>query len=165
MSIRVDMTDVKRRDTQRPYPEDVLWDWKDNGRAGEPNPARVASMAASFEEHGQIQQVKFSLTHDRKLRLSAGFYRLLGAWEVNKHRGPEERMRLEGTVKDGNPEELFLLNLAENRERNNTTVVDDAHNVRRLGGTVREVGCRSLRPLFKGRRGEANVPLLAGEHA
>jgi hypothetical protein len=70
MSTRVDMPDVKRGDTQRPYPEDVLYDWKENGRAGEPDPARVASMAASFEEHGQIQPVKFSLTHDRKLRLT-----------------------------------------------------------------------------------------------
>lgn len=132
MARSVNMEDVKRGDTQRPFPEDVIFNWEENGRAFEADPARVNWMAGSLEEHGQLQPVVYSITHDKKLKLEAGFYRLLGMLQVNKARPADKRMRLEGTVKDGNAEELFLKNLAENRDRNRTTVVDDAHNVRRL---------------------------------
>lgn len=124
--------DVRRGETKRPYPEDVIFDWRENGRAFDPDPARVDWVANSLEAEGQLQPVVFSVTHDRKLKLEAGFYRLLGMLKLNSTRPPEKRMRLEGTVKDGNPEEMFLKNLAENRVRNKTTVVDDAHNARRL---------------------------------
>lgn len=131
MSITVTTEDAKRGDTFRPYPEDVLYDWKDNGRFDEPDPALVTSKRLSLEQHGQISPVKYGLTHDRKLKLVAGFYRLLGMLEHNKM-FPDKRMRLEGTVKTANPEALFLVNIAENRDHNATTVVDDAHNAVRL---------------------------------
>jgi len=44
---------------------------------------------------------------------------------------PDEPMRIDCVVKDRAPKKRFS-NLRENRVRNNTTVIDDAHNIRRL---------------------------------
>lgn len=125
---------VKRGNTYSSLPEDVILDWKKNGRSEDaPDPAEVERKRKSLEEHGQLMPVIFSLTHDKRLEIEAGFYRCLGMIEVNKTRSPEKRMRLEGVVKDGNPEDMFLKNIAENRDRKETGPIDDAYNVRRLG--------------------------------
>ena len=131
-SVNSEGIDLKRGDTFRPYPEDVLWDWKDNGRAeGEPDPEEIEKKRASLVLHGQLMPVVFTLNHEKRIKLVAGFYRLLGMMKENETRAPESRMRLEGVIKDGNPEEMFAKNIAENRDRKETGPIDDAFNVRR----------------------------------
>jgi ParB-like chromosome segregation protein Spo0J len=123
--------DVKRKESLALWPEELVVDHAKRGRFFPPTEEEVRKKMLSIREIGQITPVAVSPTHDKKLELLAGFTR----WEAislwNKE-NPDEKMRIDCVLKDVNAKEQFLSNIAENRDRNITTVIDDAHNIRRL---------------------------------
>jgi hypothetical protein len=131
MARSINLEDVKRGDLLRVYPEDLIVNPEKRGRKFPPSQEDVQALGLDIGTRGQEQPVPVSLTFDRKLELYAGFTRWEGiTWWNATH--PEQRIRIECVVKDRNDREAFIGNLKENRLRNQTTVVDDAHNIRRL---------------------------------
>jgi len=132
MARHLNMENVKRDDVMRVYPEDLIVDVKKRGRAFPPTQEQVEIMAADIKERGQLQPVPVTVTHAKKLELMAGFTRWEAFMLLNSRSEPGERRRIECIIRNGNEEESFLNNIAENRIRNIATVIDDAHNIRRL---------------------------------
>lgn len=64
--------------------------------------------------------------------LVAGFSRWRAVSEINKRGLTPKPMQLRCTAVKCNEVEAFLLNISENRFRNPTTPLDDAHNMKRL---------------------------------
>lgn len=125
--------DIKRGDLLRVWPEDLVVDPAKRGRFVPPTPAQVEEKASSIAQLGQLQPCPVTITHDKRLELAAGFTR----WEAitllnGRATDPSQKIRIEVKVIDANEEESFLANIAENRMRNVTTVIDDAHNIRKL---------------------------------
>lgn len=133
MARSLDLTDVKRGDLLRVFPEDLIVNQEKRGRYFKPTAEAVEELAADIAARGQEQPVAVSITHDRKLELYAGFTRWEAIMLLNSRAAdPEGKRRIECVVKDRNAEEAFIGNIKENRIRNHTTVIDDAHNIRRL---------------------------------
>ena len=131
MARSIDLPDVKRGDLLRVPPQDLIVHPEKRGRHFKPTQERVEEIGTSIGTYGQEQPVPVTVTHDKKLELYAGFTRWEGiVWWNGQH--PDSPIRIECVVKDRNEKEAFLANLRENRVRNNTTCIDDAHNVRRL---------------------------------
>lgn len=124
--------DVKRGDLLRIWPADLVVDPDKRGRAIPPTREQVEEKLASMLLLGQLQPCPATITHDKRLELSAGFTRWEALMLHNGRCAPEDKRRIEVKVIDANAEESFLANIAENRQRNVTTVIDDAHNIRRL---------------------------------
>ncbi|WP_321471079.1 ParB N-terminal domain-containing protein [uncultured Paludibaculum sp.] len=125
--------DARRGDLLRMWPEDLIVNPAKRGRFIPPTQEEVEEKLASILELGQLQPCPVTITFDRRVELAAGFTR----WEAfmlwnSRQTDPKLRRRIELKVIDANPEESFLANIAENRMRNATTVIDDAHNIRRL---------------------------------
>lgn len=88
-------------------------------------------MVRSFEAEGQLQAVQVRRVHDNKVQLVLG-YRRYHAARLYNERHPDNPMRLKCKVVIVNDEEAFRRNVVENRERAETSPIDDAHNQRRL---------------------------------
>jgi ParB/RepB/Spo0J family partition protein len=123
--------DVKRGDLPQVWPEDLIVNYANRGREFPPSQAAIESLAQSIAESRQLQPVSVTKRHDKQLELIAGFTRYEAIMLLNKQ-NPDNRRRIECKVISGNPEEMLLANIAENRVRNITTAIDDAHNIRRL---------------------------------
>lgn len=131
MARSLEIEDVKRSDLLRIWPEELIVDQEARGRHFKPTLERIMEIGTSIAANGQEQPCAATVTHDKRLKLYAGVTRYEGVmWWNQTH--PEDRRRLEVVVKDRTPKEAFLSAIRENRERNLTTVIDDAHNVRRL---------------------------------
>jgi|SRR6266850_2964810 len=116
-------------------PEDIKIKPSLNGRHDLPD---ISGLKADMLAQGQLQPVLIRKDGNHAV-LCAGFSRYRAASEINKQGGI-------GKDKNGNPimfklrcvyfqgdeRSGFLANVAENRFRNKTTELDDAHNIARL---------------------------------
>jgi ParB/RepB/Spo0J family partition protein len=102
-----------------------------NGRAFPHDEDAIERRCNSFEKEGQLQPVIVRRIDDNRVQLVLGYCRYAAAVMYNK-RHPDKPMKLKCVVSDLNEEEAFRKNIVENRERQETTPIDDAFNQRRL---------------------------------
>jgi len=113
-------------------PQEILVDEKLNGRWTPHDQESIASMAKSFEEDGgQLQPVQVRRIAGNKVQLVLGYRRYNAAVLFNKLH-PDKPMKLKAIVVQINDEEALRRNIIENRERKETTPIDDAFAQRRL---------------------------------
>jgi ParB/RepB/Spo0J family partition protein len=109
-------------------PEDLEIIPELNGRHELPD---IAWLVESIIENGQIQPVTIRKSATRPV-LAAGFSRWRAVAEINRKGLMDEPLRLRCSYTQLSEEQAFLANIAENRVRNATTPIDDAHNIQRL---------------------------------
>lgn len=96
-----------------------------------PGPEAVQELVESFLEFGQSNAcVARQNPVDKTLIIEQGQTRHAAALWIVNNRDPKWRLKV--TVVDRNEEEGFVCAIEENRVRNETTAMDDAHNMRRL---------------------------------
>lgn len=103
-----------------------------NGRWQPHTKESIDEMVHSYESVGkQLQPVQVKKIVDNRLELVLGWRRWAGMVAYNeKH--PDKPMKLQVQVVTCNDEEAFMRNIEENRNRKETSCVDDAYNARRL---------------------------------
>src|ERR1700676_4542922 len=131
MSMKLNAGDVVRQDEFLIDPQEILVDEALNGRWRPHDDEAVDQMVKSFEAEGQLQAVQVRRVHDNKVQLVLG-YRRYNAARLYNERHPDQPMKVRCKVVIVNDEEASRRNVVENRERAETTPVDDAHNQRRL---------------------------------
>jgi ParB family chromosome partitioning protein len=131
MAARINAGDVGRGDLFFIDPQEILVDEKLNGRWTAHDSQTVEDMARSFEAEGQLQPVQVRKVADNKVQLVLGYRRHRAALLYNQ-RHPDSPMRLKCVVVTVNDEEAFRRNIVENKQRAETTPLDDAFNQRRL---------------------------------
>jgi ParB-like chromosome segregation protein Spo0J len=99
-----------------------------NGRHDAPD---IEWLKKDILERGQVQPVTIRKDGDKAV-LVAGFSRWRAVSELNKGRKQDNKIQLRCTYVLCSESEAFLANIAENRFRNSTTELDDAHNIKRL---------------------------------
>ena len=131
MAIKINAGDVGRGDVFFIDPQEIIVDEKLNGRWEPHDEAAIKSLAKSFEEEGQLQPVQVRRVADNRVQLVMGYRRHAAVVEFNRLH-PDKPMKLKAIVVTINNEEAFRRNIVENRERQETTPIDDAFNQRRL---------------------------------
>lgn len=130
-------TKVSREDMFLVDPREIVIDFESNGRWKPLDHGKVVEYARSFLAHGQQSPCLCRQIEDRRLQMSAGFHRLAAGLLICKG-SPEDGIpktpdfRIAVRVKPMNADEGFIANVVENKKRNQTSAVDDAHNLRRL---------------------------------
>lgn len=109
------------------FPEDITIIAELNGRFDKPD---IEWLINDILLRGQSTPIIIR-NDGGKAVLVAGFSRWRAIGEINK-RGLGIKRKLRCTYARCNEEEAFLINIAENRFRNPTTAIDDAHNIKRL---------------------------------
>ncbi len=117
-----------RTSEYRFLPEDLVIKPGLNGRAEPPD---IEWLKRDILERGQLTPVVIRKDGDKAV-LVAGFSRWRAVSELNKGRKKEDKIQLRCTYTMCTEEEGFLANIAENRFRNSTTELDDAHNIKAL---------------------------------
>ena len=125
------------------YPEDITIKPELNGRLFAPD---VSDLKASILEHGQLQPVAVRSDGGKPV-LIMGFSRWTAIAEINEERikAGESRMKLRCVYVRANERDSFIANWEENRRRNATTPLDDAHHFAQLekwGMSVKEIAER-----------------------
>lgn len=92
----------------------------------------VDELAAKIAEEGQLQPVTVRRIAENRLQLVFGFRRLAAIKALNKGKKAENRLQVKCIVVDCNDQEGFLKNISENKNRKNTSPIDDATNQRKL---------------------------------
>lgn len=100
-----------------------------NGRHELPD---IEWLVKSFLRHGQLEPVLIRNDGGTPV-LAMGFSRLRAALEINKRKLTPKPFRLKCVYLRASEQEGFMANVAENLERNNTTAIDDGHNMARMG--------------------------------
>lgn len=131
MAIKINAGEVGRGDVFFIDPQEIIVDAKLNGRWEPHDEEAVNSLAKSFEEEGQLQPVQVRRVADNRVQLVMGYRRHAATVKFNKLH-PDTPMKLKAVVVTINDEEAFRRNIVENRERRETTSLDDAFNQRRL---------------------------------
>lgn len=117
-----------RTSEYRFLPEDIKINPALNGRHELPD---IDWLIKSIVEQGQLQPV--TIRNDGGLPvLVAGYSRYRAVSAINKHGLTPVKMQLRCTYVQCSEAEGFMANIAENRFRNSTTMLDDAHNIGRL---------------------------------
>jgi len=119
-------------------PEQVKIKPELNGRHETPD---IEWLIQDILERGQLQPVVIRNDGGAPV-LVAGFSRWRAVSEINKRGLAPVKLTLRCTYFRGSEKEAFLANIAENRHRNATTPIDDAHNIARLeryGMTIAEI--------------------------
>lgn len=115
------------------HPDDVHVDATNasRGRKYNPTPEQVAALAANMADPaiGQQNAIVCRKGADKKLYVVSGYTRLDAA-KLIVQIDPEFRLKV--TVITCSEKEAALRNIAENAMRSQTSVIDDAHNQRRL---------------------------------
>jgi ParB/RepB/Spo0J family partition protein len=109
-----------------------------NGRHDLPD---ISELIADIRERGQLQPVSVR-SEDGKPVLVSGFSRWRAIAEINKTLAPEMRIRVKASYVRCNELEGYVMNYMENRRRNATTALDDAHQFaqfERWGKTPAEI--------------------------
>ena len=120
--------DHKRTSEYRFYPEDIAINPELNGRFDKPD---IEWLITDILAHGQHTPVV--IRNDGGVAtLVAGFSRWCAVSEINKRGLSPVKMQIRSTYVQCTEAEAFLLNISENRFRNPTTPIDDAHNIKRL---------------------------------
>jgi ParB family chromosome partitioning protein len=102
-----------------------------NGRFFDHDETSINEMVERFEEEGQLQPVMVRRLSGDSVELVLGYRRCLAMIEYNK-RHPEAPKKLKCTMVTCNAEEALRNNIVENIERKDCSVIDHAHNQRRL---------------------------------
>jgi ParB family chromosome partitioning protein len=131
VAARINAGDVGRGDVFFIDPREIIVDEKLNGRWTPHDAEVVEDMARSFEAEGQLQPVQVRKVADNRVQLVLG-YRRHRAAVLHKQRHPDSPMKLKCVVVTVNDEEAFRRNIVENKQRAETTPIDDAFNQRRL---------------------------------
>lgn len=133
MSMKIDAGDVKRGELFSIFPHEIIVNPEENGRAYPVSDETIQALAESILEYGQEQPVVVRRIEGNKVKLVAGYGRHRAVLRINTVLQPDNPIRLQCRVRDTmNSKEAFIHNLVENRDRCDTTPVDDAENQRRL---------------------------------
>lgn len=117
-----------RTSEYRFYPEDISIKPDLNGRFDKPE---IEWLITDILAHGQHTPVAIRNDGGQAV-LVAGFSRWRAVSEINKRKLSPVPMQLRCTYVQCNEAEAFIHNISENRFRNPTTSIDDAHNIKRL---------------------------------
>lgn len=109
-------------------PEEIFADPQLNGRFELPN---IDWIVESVLRVGQLQPVLIRKTGGKPV-LVAGFSRWRAVSKINAEHLAPKPLRLRCSYTQQTEKEAFLNNIEENRVRNATTPIDDAHNILRL---------------------------------
>ncbi len=118
----------KRTSEYRLFPEHITIKPELNGRHELPD---VEWLITDMLAHGQHTPVVIRNDGGQAV-LVAGFSRWRAVSEINKRGLTGKPWQLRCTAVSCNEVEAFLINISENRVRNPTTAIDDAHNIQRL---------------------------------
>lgn len=121
-------SDCKRTSEYRFYPEDIQIKPELNGRHDKPD---IEWLIVDILKIGQHTPVVIR-NDGGKAVLCAGFSRWRAIGEINKRKLLPVKMQVRCTYTRSSESEAFLINISENRFRNPTTPVDDAHNIKRM---------------------------------
>ena len=99
-----------------------------NGRHETPD---VEPLIQSIVTYGQLQPVTIRRAAGMPV-LVAGFSRWRAVSEINKRKLLDKPIELRCCYTQLTEKQAFLANIAENRDRNQTTPMDDAYNLQRL---------------------------------
>lgn len=117
-----------RTSEYRLYPEDISIKAEMNGRHEKPE---IEWLITDILAHGQHTPVVIR-NDGGAATLVAGFSRWRAISEINKRKLMPVPLQVRCTYVQCNESEAFLINISENRFRNPTTPLDDAHNIKRL---------------------------------
>lgn len=117
-----------RTSEYRLLPEDITINPELNGRVDKPE---IEWLMVDMLAHGQHTPVVVR-NDGGKAVLVAGFSRWRAVSEINRRQLSPIPMQLRCTAVTCNEMEAFIINISENRFRNPTTALDDAHNIKRL---------------------------------
>lgn len=120
--------DVKRKEFYSCFPEEIQVRADLNGRHEKPD---VEWLIADILKHGQLEPVLVWSDAGVPV-LSAGFSRWRSISEINKRKLTPKKMEIYFTYIKCNEQGGFIRNISENRMRNPTSPIDDAHNIQRL---------------------------------
>jgi len=109
-------------------PEEIEVDPHLNGRYELPD---IGWIVDSILIHGQLQPIAIRKTAGKPV-LVAGFSRWRAVSKINADHLTPKPLRLRCSYTQKTEKEAFLANIEENRVRNATTPIDDAHNIQRL---------------------------------
>ena len=110
-------------------PEQLDVDPALNGRHELPD---ISALIESIVSRGQLQPVTIRKAAGKPV-LVAGFSRWRAVTEINKQRPVgESRIQLRCSYTQLSEQQAFIANIEENRVRNATLPIDDAHNIQRL---------------------------------
>jgi hypothetical protein len=110
------------------FPEEIEVREELNGRQEKPD---IEWLITDILYQGQIQPSGIWSDAGSPV-LSYGFSRWRAISEINKRKLTPEPMKLKCSYYKTNEQGAFIRNISENRMRNDTTPVDDAHNIQRL---------------------------------
>jgi ParB family chromosome partitioning protein len=131
MSMKINAGEIGRQDVYLIDPENIVVVEGQNTRWQPHDDVEVAALARSFETEGQLQPVVVRRIADNRVQLVAGFRRYHAAQQYNLMH-TDAPMKLKCVVSIMNDEEALRRSIAENRERAETTPMDDAFSQRRL---------------------------------
>jgi len=112
------------------YPDEIEVREELNGRQDKPD---IEWLIADIISQGQIQPCGVWSDGGTPV-LSYGFSRWRALSEINRRKLTPEAMKLKCSYFKTNEQGAFVRNISENRMRNETTPIDDAHNIQRLVG-------------------------------
>lgn len=125
----------KRIDNYRFFPEDITIKPDLNGRHEKPDIEWLIADILAVDAKGNIkgQHTPVTIRNDGGVPvLVAGFSRWRAVSEINKRGLTPVKMQIRCNLVQCSESEAFLINISENRFRNPTTAIDDAHNIKRL---------------------------------
>lgn len=138
MAMKILAGDFGRGDLYFFDPKEIVVHETLNGRWDAHDEGDVAKLVKSFEEPdtngvptGQLQPVQVRRLPDKRVQLVLGFRRYKAAAKYNELH-PDNPMKLKAIVVEINDEEALRRNIIENRERKQTTPMDDAITQNRL---------------------------------
>jgi ParB-like chromosome segregation protein Spo0J len=99
-----------------------------NGRHEKPD---IEWLVKDILEHGQMQPVGIWKDGETAV-LAFGFSRWRAISEINKRKLTPQPLKIRCTYIKCNEQGAFVRNISENRMRNATTPIDDAHNIDKL---------------------------------
>lgn len=132
----------------RLLPENITINPELNGRFDKPD---IEALIVDILAHGQHTPVVIRNDGGEAVLVS-GFSRWRAVSEINKRGLSAAQIQLRCTAVKCNEAEAFILNISENRFRNPTTPIDDAHNIKRLlnqFGYTEDQVCDIFFPLAK----------------
>lgn len=122
-------------------PENITIKASLNGRHDLPD---IEWLIDSMVESGQLQPVLIGNDGGKPV-LYAGHSRWRAALEINKRKLTPAPFKLRCVYFKGSEHEAFVATIRENRDRNATTPIDDAHNIAKLeryGMTIDEIAAK-----------------------
>jgi hypothetical protein len=120
--------EMKRDAIYKCMPENIEVRPELNGRQDKPD---IEWLISDILKHGQLQPVGIWSDAGTPV-LSYGFSRWRAISEINKRGLTPQPFEIKCTFLKTNEQGAFVRNISENRMRNETTPIDDAHNIQRL---------------------------------